>query len=224
MSEDLKDVLPDKKDAMAGMEKLINKISGIISSKVNTNKNSEITEIHVLSDLSRSPKQIVRDIQSSVAAVYGIQLDHRLISVAQIDNGEAGYEDSRLKLANVQIITEKSKLTVKVCLLHDGKSYEGSACGVNTSSSKPHIVAKACLDAVHSFLAEEFYFSVVDVQKIKIANRDAFNVVVCFLSNHGEELLIGSSLVKHDEFDAVVRATLDSVNRCIRRVCDREIN
>jgi len=42
----------------------------------------ELTEIHVVSQSHRSPKQIVRDIQSVLRAELDLAIDHRIVSVA----------------------------------------------------------------------------------------------------------------------------------------------
>lgn len=42
----------------------------------------ELTEIHVVSSSQRSPKQIVRDIQSVLRAELDLAIDHRIVSVA----------------------------------------------------------------------------------------------------------------------------------------------
>lgn len=62
---------------------LIDKLAGIIKSHIVIN-DEEITEIHVLSDTSRSPKQLARDIQSALMVRFGVNVDHKLISIAQI--------------------------------------------------------------------------------------------------------------------------------------------
>lgn len=200
------------------IENLINKVKGIMSSKLITNQAGEIIEVHILSDLSRGAKQIVRDVQSSVSAVYGIQLDHRLISIAQIDNRLANETEFRLQFTNLQVFAEGSKLAVKVFLSHSGNDYEGCASGINSRTNRSRIVVQATLAAVHTFLSEDYVFSPVDIQKLRIAGRDSYIVTVGYINKQGEELLIGSSLVKHDEYDAIARATLDAVNRIITRL------
>lgn len=44
------------------------------------------TEIHVVTTSKRSPKQVVRDVQSLAAAGFGIPIDHRIVSVVQLDD------------------------------------------------------------------------------------------------------------------------------------------
>jgi hypothetical protein len=44
------------------------------------------TEIHVVASSNRPPKQVVRDVQSLAAAGFGIPIDHRIVSVVQLDD------------------------------------------------------------------------------------------------------------------------------------------
>ncbi len=44
----------------------------------------ELTEIHVVSSSGRTPKQLVRDIQSMLRTELGITIDHRIVSVALV--------------------------------------------------------------------------------------------------------------------------------------------
>ena len=44
----------------------------------------ELTEIHVVSSSGRTPKQLVRDIQSMLRTELGVTIDHRIVSVALV--------------------------------------------------------------------------------------------------------------------------------------------
>lgn len=47
------------------------------------------SEIHIVTTSKRSPKQVVRDVQSLAAAGFGIPIDHRIVSVVQLDDAPA---------------------------------------------------------------------------------------------------------------------------------------
>ncbi|HBG76100.1 MAG TPA: hypothetical protein DDW86_03980, partial [Clostridiales bacterium] len=51
-------------------QQLLNKIPGVLSSRIITDDHSNITDVHVLSTTNRGPKQIVRDVQSAMLAKY----------------------------------------------------------------------------------------------------------------------------------------------------------
>ncbi|MFN2595097.1 MAG: hypothetical protein ABR579_09450 [Actinomycetota bacterium] len=44
------------------------------------------SEIHIVATRERSPKQVVRDVQSLASAGFGIAIDHRIVSVVQLED------------------------------------------------------------------------------------------------------------------------------------------
>jgi len=65
------------------IEKLLVELEGVGSLKIVPDGHGGIDEVHVLSSSSLSPKQIVRNIESALLAEFGMQIDHRKISIAQ---------------------------------------------------------------------------------------------------------------------------------------------
>lgn len=65
------------------IEKLLVELEGVGSLKIVPDGHGGIDEVHVLSSSSLSPKQIVRNIESALLAEFGLQIDHRKISIAQ---------------------------------------------------------------------------------------------------------------------------------------------
>jgi len=61
---------------------LLNKLPGVVSSKVLLDENGHITDIHILADIGRGAKQIARDVQSALLTKYDIGVDHKIISIA----------------------------------------------------------------------------------------------------------------------------------------------
>ena len=74
---------------------LLNQLPGIINSKIIVDEEGNLIEIHILSDTGRSPKQIVRDVQSALLANNNLKVDHKIISVAQIEGKQIGRASCR---------------------------------------------------------------------------------------------------------------------------------
>ncbi|MBS5586054.1 MAG: hypothetical protein KHX36_07530, partial [Clostridiales bacterium] len=73
---------------------LLRRLPGVYAAGPRFDENGTLSEIHVLASLARSPKQVVRDVQSAIFAAYGIEVDHRIVSVAQLpENPFANDED-----------------------------------------------------------------------------------------------------------------------------------
>jgi hypothetical protein len=68
------------------LEEALSRIQGVTAASVITLADGQPTEIHVLASPARHAKQIVRDVQSLAMAQYGIDLDHRIVSVVQLDD------------------------------------------------------------------------------------------------------------------------------------------
>lgn len=65
-------------------ERLLGSLAGVVSAHVVTDATGTIVEIHILSAADLHPKQMVRNVESALSAGLGIQIDRRLVSVAQI--------------------------------------------------------------------------------------------------------------------------------------------
>ena len=194
-------------------QQLLNKIPGIISSKIIIGEDKNITEIHVLSDISRGPKQIVRDIQSALLAKFDLSIDHKVISIAQVEDSGLTIRDFRLIIGHIKISSEQGKVEASVVLTEEGQMFEGTATGGNSTQGRFRVIAEATLEAIHKFLNKNYIFVLSDAIKINLADREAIAVSVFHFTDYGEECLSGSSVIKYDDNEAVVKATLDAVNR-----------
>lgn len=204
-------------DNLMDYEVWINKIPGIISSRFVTDNGGQIIELHILSDIYRSPKQLVRDIQSAMLTKYDIKIDHKIISVAQIEDNVINYKEHRLSMHNVKVLTEGPKSQVEVILIKDGQPYKGTAQGGNAVSSRIRLIAEATLNAIHCALDIEYVFILADITDVLISGKKAYVISVSHLFELGEELLCGSCILTKDENESVVKATLDAINRRIIR-------
>ena len=194
-------------------QQLLNKIPGILSSRIVIDDNQNVTEVHILSNISRGPKQIVRDVQSALLAKYNLAIDHKIISVAQVEDKGMSMRDIRLIIESIKMQSEQGKVAANVVLSKDEQTFEGTASGGNSSQGRLRVVVYATLQARHRFLSKDFVFILSDVVKINLADRQAIAVSLLHFADFGEEYLSGSAIIKGNDDDAVVRATLDAVNR-----------
>lgn len=65
-------------------ERLLASLAGVLSAHVVTDSIGRIVEIHVLSAAEVHPKQVVRNVESALSAGLGIEIDRRVVSVAQV--------------------------------------------------------------------------------------------------------------------------------------------
>ena len=197
------------------MEKIICKVKGVISSKIIMDEKNRISEIHVLADSRRSPKQIVRDIESSLLIKGSIVIDHKKVSVVQTQGDEQPQDSNRPRLVTINSLSSGLSAEVQVQLSVGENLYEGVALGANISSNRLRLVAAATLDALETLLDAKAKFVVEDIVKIRLGRNEAVNVSVSVITAQGEDFLLGSAYIKSDDREAVGKATLNALNRKI---------
>jgi hypothetical protein len=215
-------LLPELEDALR-------QVPGIRAVSVVTGPDSVPTEIHIVASRTKGAKQVVRDVQSLALAAHGIDIDHRIVSVVQFDDGDVNApavirlpdtpervasSDSvpRPRIASISIRTAGSEADASVVVSTGDDSYEGRSIGPSTMSHRHTLVARATLDAVGELLGlpAEIEFATVTPMGTR---RMAACVIQVAVPRVGELVLTGSALVRNDEADAVARAVLDALNR-----------
>lgn len=193
----------------------IDKIPGILNSNVVQNGN-ELCEIHVLSNTSRTPKQIVRDIQSLFMAQFNREVDHRIISIAQIDFALQAAHINRLIIEEVSLIKRRGLSHFQVTLSSKGQSFVGAGESLTAGVEAFRSVSQATLNAATAALDNTLIFSMLDVRTFDLAGEST--VVVCIsIKKAGEKSgkFVGSAFVSDDIETAIVKATLCAINRKI---------
>jgi len=195
-------------------ENTLEKVRGILSARV-TVKDDQILAVQVLARAGRHPKQIMRDAVSVLLTKHGVELEPRLVRVAQVESSEeftAG--PSRVRIAALDYRSRGNWGDVAMTIEYGGVMFSGSAQGSSSGTRRLHLVAQANLNALSGCLQrEDVFFAIEDIALIKLAGEPIVVVGVGVLGPNGEELLTGSSLIRGDEREAVARATLDAVNR-----------
>lgn len=200
-----------------GMEEMINHIPDVISSKIIVSDINELEEIHVLASNQRNAKQISRDIQSALTAKFDIRIDHKIISVAQINFKQETENEFRLKIHSIGYSVSGNMAHIKVVLQKGDELIEGLAEGINSKNNVYRMVANAALECIHTLLGMSNTFIVEDIEQTQLARRKVIVAAINLITHHEEELMVGSAVVRKDEYETIVRATLDAVNRRIVR-------
>lgn len=201
----------------SSMEEIINSLPNIISSKIVLDENEQILELHVLSNNNRNPKQISRDIQSALAAKFEVSIDHKKISIAQVAFDQSADNDFRLMIDSINYSTIGNISEIKVVLRKGDILYEGIARGANSTMNTYRLIASATLDCIHNLLNIANTFVVEDIERINLAKKNVITIAVSFITAYQEELLVGSAIIRKNEKESIVKATLDAVNRRIVR-------
>lgn len=204
------------------IESVIASLTNVLSTRVVMGRNDTIEEIHVLTDSSRTPKQFVRDVESALMARFGIDLDHKKVSIAQTQNGkQPKIADTRLKFSDAFIALNGTQAEALVRLRQNGSVYEGQISGHSSSNSQLRLIATATLKAIES-MGEGISLALEDLNpSVSLSGYTVVVVFISMISPIGEEQLTGSAIVKQDLWKAVVNATLDAVNRRLGIICEQ---
>ncbi len=127
---------------------------------------------------------------------------------------------SRRRAAIRDLVTRHAPDAVEVVatLRLGDRDAEGHARGVPTRAGVLRAVAEATVDAVRELSAERVLASIDDVVASTSGEPAVARVVVSVLGDDGEESLVGAALVRGDLERAVMRATLDALNRRLEPV------
>lgn len=198
------------------IESVVCRLKDVIAVSVVSDVSGDVAEVHVLTGSARSPKQVVRDVESAVMARLGIALDHKKISIAQVDDVAPHYDHSRLKFSDVSIAFRGSRTEATVRLARNGSVHSGSADGTTSPVAQMKLIATATLRAIEDSDLCETNLVLEDVDEVSVGGKRVAVVLVNMISDRNEDLLTGSALIKQDLWKGVVNATLDAVNR---RLC-----
>ncbi len=197
-------------DAVAFQEK-IGRIEGVEAARVVTG-NGQISEIHVLARRTKPPKQVVRDVQSLGQALFGEEIDRRVVSVVQLSDSdlEGGLRPALIDVAET---LDGSRAEVTVSLRWQDEILTGSARGAAASSTRARQIAEATLEAVRQGIHREAALAVSSMDVPLLGSKKVAIAQVVVVTEATERMLIGCAYVEDEEARAVVRAVLDALNR-----------
>ncbi len=202
------------------IENTLGQVAEIKAARVVTSPEGVIQEVHVLALPNKSPKQLVRDIESTLMATFGLAIDHKKISIAQLGGDVIAPVDEELVVseARARIISINAHVSgvhsiVTVTLELEGETYVGEASGPASQTGRIRLVALATLDAVSKHTHDVHSFALEDVTLIQLGCERVAVSCVTLVSPMGEQSYAGSALVRQNEKDSIVKATLDAINR-----------
>ncbi len=204
-----------KPEVIIGMQEAIDKIQGVHSSKLVTDDSGEIVECHILAAAGRHPKQVSKDVQSVLAATYGYRINHRIISVAQLEGKEMSRVVPRIVYKSVDVVKEGQMMTATVTCALKGVEYKGQYTGVATRNGEFRIVAEAVLESVRCHLKNDEHIVLEGNRVQDVGSLTLANVIVTFIRGDKEYPLVGTAIVGTHAHDAYVKSVFDALNRVL---------
>jgi len=190
------------------LEREINRLESVTAARV-ISTGKAIDEIHVAAPREHAPKKVVRDIESLLLVRFGIRIDHRCISVVQLDRLQAAYP--RFQRPQIQKVTRVDG-HVRVVLSVGDAVIVGRAKPTG-EDSELDVVARAVINAIEQLLQTPGVLTLLETQIAEMSMYQVFLVLAHWVFGEQQELLLGASLNCNDPLEAMARATLDAVNR-----------
>ncbi|MFQ5888560.1 MAG: hypothetical protein ACE5JR_00770 [Gemmatimonadota bacterium] len=210
------------------IEKLLVGLDGVSSLKIVPDGHGGIDEIHVLSVADLSAKQIVRNIESALLAEFGLQIDHRKISVARLKGPEIPVVSEAEAEAETQAgarrflldgfhIERKTgqQVSCRVQLRSGDTEYVGEAEGPDYAKSRLEVACDAVLQAIQKATGDKTSLSLEGVSQIDALGRRLLAVVVHDHARRTTVCLAGIGRVQDSPEEAAVLACLHATNRWI---------
>ncbi|MCL4499190.1 MAG: hypothetical protein M1335_02975 [Chloroflexi bacterium] len=203
-----------------GIEEALCQLDDVQAARIVVSADNNIEEIHIVAAPVKGAKQLVRDVETTLMARYGIPVNHRKISIAQVNQpiiaGDAATEPDeipRLRIVSVNTEVSGSRARAVVTLGSDDVAEEGVAEGLASQSEWLRLVAQATLEAVSRFAPPSVCLAVEDVATVNLGKETIAVACITSLGSFGEHTLVGSALIRDSDRESIVRATLDAINR-----------
>lgn len=119
----------------------------------------------------------------------------------------------RILIQRMQLVSAGLGVTTSVSLTWLGQAYAGECSAAATPTSVHRSVATATLRALEEVVGSDARFELEQLEINQLGPDRAVVVVVAMLTKMGSERLTGVSVVREDVRQAVIRATLDALNR-----------
>jgi hypothetical protein len=197
-------------------EAIIRRLRSVSAVRVDLAQGGVIDRVHVLSTAERSPRVVAGDVVAALAAELSIEIEPSQVRVAtrrsEQQDGAGPPARPRLKFVGMTVATLHATAEVKIQLEHDGAIVEGTAAGPNTAVHRLQLIGAATLRAVEAHLRAQGLVLLDSVTITSLGARQVALALVAWLGPE-EDVLSGSSVVRDDPREAVVRAVLDAVNR-----------
>jgi hypothetical protein len=120
---------------------------------------------------------------------------------------------SRILISKMQLVSAGLGVTTQVTLAWRTQLFPGESSAAATPTSVHRSVAQATLRAVEGVVGGRARFELEQLELNQLGPDRAVVVVVSMLTRVGSERLTGVSVVREDVRQAVIRATLDALNR-----------
>ncbi len=221
------------------VERLLTSLAGIHSVSVVQGNNGRLLEIHVLASASLHAKQVVRNVESALRAGLGVEVDRRIVSVAQVDADEAESGDGReppattpaessgssprpatgpqLGTRRLEFVRYRSRrrgdgCTCEVVLREAGREVLGAGDGPSSAGGRAEAGVRAVLEAIRQ-ARPHLALELGEATVVTVRDRDFVIAAVHLLRGRALARVAGAAAIVRGVEEAAILATLQATNR-----------
>lgn len=194
--------LPDT----AMIEETLLTVPGVRGARILCSSDNDIGEVHIVASPRRSPKKIVRDIESVLVVRFAYRIDYRRISLVQLTEGAAV---ERVSLDRVEQVQQPDGVYIEVDLLNGQQRYSGRSV---LSDDAATAAAKATVGALNAMFAPQSPLELAGVQCTTFGARQVITTYVMYQDLSLEHVL-GTTFVRSSVAEAAARSVLAATNR-----------
>ncbi len=206
------------------VERALAGLSGMVAVRLVPGFERPIDELHALVVEDRSPKQVVRDVQSLLYARFDISIDHRVVSVVQLaeddpltTTGDGEVAPPRVALTRVSITQSANDASVTVVVTDsDGVEHVGTTASEVSGAGQRMAAGTATIQAVEDVVTATTTLTLAGLDQVRCGGVDVMLAVVEVRAARTMLTLTGSAVVRRGEIDAAARAVLDALNRVLQ--------
>lgn len=222
-------------------EELLGTLPGVLNVRIISGATGEVSEVHVLTTTSVSPKQTVRNVESALLAQLGMRVSHKKISVATSEGPAAEAirasrvtppagamqemtEEStglrarkrRLYFEDVEVKRSRaSGMSCRVTIRQGEEIFVGEATGLESDRLRVETAARAAMAAVLQADVARRTLSFEGARTLNAFEREFVFVALTTRLGRETALLTGSAEIKDGVETASVLAVLDATNRWV---------
>jgi hypothetical protein len=181
----------------------------------------QVKEIHVSAVAQPDLQPLARDIQSAIFSLLGFRVNHRVISIAAVEQAAGRAATARLQLGTVAFQVDGRIAEARVILSRLGDSYQGRSSAPAYEYDQARLVAEATINAVkefiHSCTQDDESKPSLSLKRVRVErDGDADGMIAAWVrlvKQSEDEVLLGCVPAGRDMWQAAARAALDAVNR-----------
>ncbi|HIE12134.1 MAG TPA: hypothetical protein EYP63_01710 [Desulfotomaculum sp.] len=198
-------------------EEMLRNIPDVVSARVITSADGSVEAIQVLAGAQRSSSDVAGDVVAVLKKYFAVDITPDTVAVSHLQEPPESNAlipiEQRPRFLGLNVSTKGNKIEVKVEVASKGSVLSGTAVGPASTRNRRRLVAQAMLTALENQSQSGYSFILEDLAVVTLAGKQVVLVGVSLLSPLGENFLTGTAVVDEEEPEAIVKATLDAINR-----------